>query len=50
MGVNLTVRQKVEIEEVATVLADVAAIERQEITDWGNRRNDNVVELPSYQS
>jgi hypothetical protein len=50
MGVNLTIRQKVEIEEVATVLADVAAIERQEITDWGNRRNDNVVELPSYQS
>jgi hypothetical protein len=49
-GLNLTARQRVEVEEVATVLAGVAAVEGQEITDWGNRRNDNVVELPSYQS
>ena len=47
---SLNAKQKAEIEQAADVLADIVAVEEQEIADWGNRRNDNMVELPSYQS
>jgi len=49
-GLRLSAKQKAEIEQAAVVLADVVAVEEQEIADWRDRRNDNVVELPSCQS
>lgn|SRR5487761_113923 len=49
-GLRLSAKQKAEIEQAAVVLADAVAVEEQEIADWRDRRNDNVVELPSCQS
>jgi hypothetical protein len=50
LGANLTIGQKREVERVASVLADVVAIEEKEIADWRNERNENMVELPSHES
>ena len=50
MGLSLSAKQKAEIERAVAVLTDMVMVEEQEIANWGNRRNDNVVELASYQS
>jgi hypothetical protein len=49
-GLKLCAKQRADIEEAVIVLADVVAVEEQEITDWGKRLNDDVVEFPSHQS
>jgi hypothetical protein len=47
-GGKLGEKQTAEIERATISLSEIVAVEEQEIEDWGNRRNDNVVKLTSY--
>lgn len=47
IGEKLSRRQEREVEEAAERLNETVAIEEQEIADWRNEKNDNVVELPA---
>ena len=50
IGLSVDAKQELDIENVAAALAHIVAVEEMEIADWGDRWNDNVVELPSYSS
>jgi putative N6-adenine methyltransferase len=47
IGRKLEQRQAREVEEAAKKLTEVIEVEEQEIADWRNKKNDNVVELPA---
>jgi Probable N6-adenine methyltransferase len=46
-GSKLDDNQTVQVEETAERLRQIIEIEEQEIAEWQNRLNENVVELPS---
>jgi hypothetical protein len=50
MGLSLSAKQRTEIEQAVGLVADIVMVEEQEIADWRNRKHDNVVQFPSYQS
>jgi hypothetical protein len=45
LRISLNDRQTEEIKRTVVGVKDLIAIEQQEITDWGTRRNDGVVKL-----
>jgi hypothetical protein len=48
IGEKLDRQQTQEVEEAVEKLNEIVAVEEQEIADWRNERNENVVELPAH--